>query len=170
MYLHLETDYIFELMENAGYNGPVQLGEPVPSKLALGTAFIHDDWRFVRIEYGEYGVRAFRGFFPMVAALAAGGNHVLVDSFLTEPWMIQGAAASFSQIPAYFVGLRCPLDELERRERERGDRFSGIARAYADAVHAHVCSTTSRWTLLRNRPTSARARSWSVLKNASLRR
>ena len=30
----VETDYIFELMKNAGYNGPVHLGEPVPSKLA----------------------------------------------------------------------------------------------------------------------------------------
>jgi chloramphenicol 3-O phosphotransferase len=32
----------------------------------------------------------------------------------------------------------CPVDELERRERERGDRFPGIARAFAEAVHQHV--------------------------------
>ena len=138
MFMHVEMDYIFELMENAGYNGPVQLGEPVPPKLALGTAFIHDDWKFVRIEYGEYGRRAFRSFFSMVAALADGGNNLVVDAFLTEPWMIPSAAASLAPLPAYLVGLQCPLEELERRERERGDRFPGIARASAETVHAHV--------------------------------
>jgi chloramphenicol 3-O-phosphotransferase len=58
MFLHIEMDFIFTVMEDAGYNGPVPLGEPVPPKLALGTAFVHDDWKFVRIEYGEYGQRA----------------------------------------------------------------------------------------------------------------
>jgi len=138
MFLHVEMDFIFTLMINAGYNGPVQLGEPVPPKLALGTAFIHDDWKFVRIEYGEYGMRAFSSFFPMVAALAGGGNNLVVDAFLLEPWMIPNVATSLAPLPAYLVGLRCSLDELERRERERGDRFPGIARAFAETVHASV--------------------------------
>jgi chloramphenicol 3-O phosphotransferase len=138
MYLHVEMDFIFVAMETAGYNGPVQLGEPVPPKLALGTAFIHDDWKFVRIEYGEYGQRAFNSFFPMVAALAGGGNNLIVDAFLAQPWMIPSATASLAPLPAYLVGLQCSLDELERREHERGDRFPGIARAFAATVHASV--------------------------------
>jgi chloramphenicol 3-O phosphotransferase len=116
----------------------VQFGEPVPPKLALGTAFIHDDWKFVRIEYGEHGRRAFGSFFPMVAAVAKGGNNLVVDAFLTEPWMIPSAAVTLAPLPAYLVGLQCPLEELERREHERGDRFPGIARASAETVSAHV--------------------------------
>ncbi len=36
-----------------------------------------------------------------------------------------------------FVGVRCPLDELERRERARGDREAGLASLQYDLVHAH---------------------------------
>jgi chloramphenicol 3-O phosphotransferase len=138
MFLHLEMDLVFASMESAGYNGAVQLGEVVPPRLSKGTAFIHDDWKFVRIEYGDDGRRAFRGFFSMVAGLAGERNDVIVDAFLTEPWMVTPAAASFGDLSAYLVGLHCPADELERRERERGDRFPGIARAFAETVHRYV--------------------------------
>ena len=60
MFLHVEMDYIYAAMEAAGYNGPVSEAESVPTKLSQGAAFIHDDWRFVRIEYGDEGRRAFR--------------------------------------------------------------------------------------------------------------
>lgn len=137
MFLHVQMDYVFEAMEIAGYNGAVQLGEAVPPKLARGTAFIHDNSKFVRIEYGDEGRRGFRGFFAMVAGLANEGNNVIVDALLTEPWMI-ASAAKLAGLPAYLVGVRCPLEELERRERERGDRFPGIARAFVETVHRYV--------------------------------
>lgn len=138
LFLHVEMDFVFSAMESAGYNGAVRLGEPIPPKLGRGTAFIHDDGKFVRIEYGEDGRRAFRGFFAMVAGLASEGNDMIVDAFLTEPWMVPPAAAGLAEHRAYLVGLRCPADELERRERERGDRFPGIARAFAETVHRYV--------------------------------
>jgi chloramphenicol 3-O phosphotransferase len=139
MFLHIEMDDMFGAMENAGYNGPVLLGQAVPTKLARGTAFIHDDWKFVRIEYGDEGRRVFQSFFAMIAALTQEGNNLIVDGFLTESWMIPSAAASLGALPAaYLVGLRCAEEELERRERERGDRFPGIARASARTVHKYV--------------------------------
>lgn len=138
MFLHVEMDLIFAAMEVAGYNGAVRLGEAVPPKLARGTAFIHDGEQFVRIGYGEEGRRAFRGYFGMIAALAYAGNNVIADAFLAEAWMIPSAAASLGELRAFLVGLHCDVDELERRERERGDRFPGIARAFAEAVHRHV--------------------------------
>ena len=74
----------------------------------------------------------------MTAALAESGTNLIVDGFLDEAWMIPSAAASLGSQRAFLVGLHCDLDELERRERERGDRFPGIARAFAKAVHQHV--------------------------------
>ena len=38
--------------------------------------------------------------------------------------------------PVLFVGVRCPLEELERRERGR-NRDQGLARRQFDIVHAH---------------------------------
>jgi chloramphenicol 3-O phosphotransferase len=35
----------------------------------------------------------------------------------------------------FFVGVYCPLEELERRERARGDRMIGEARDHARVVH-----------------------------------
>lgn len=35
------------------------------------------------------------------------------------------------------VGVHCPPDELERRERERGDRPPGLAARQLKQVHAH---------------------------------
>jgi chloramphenicol 3-O-phosphotransferase len=119
MFLHLEMDLVFEAMEIAGYNGAVRLGQVIPPKLVQGAAFVHDEAKFVRIDYGDDGRRAFRGFFGMVAGLAGEGNNAIIDTFLVEPWLVSSAAARLGDFPAYLVGLRCPVDELERRERER---------------------------------------------------
>ena len=40
-----------------------------------------------------------------------------------------------SPYDVFFVGVHCPLPELERRERERGDRRIGDARADFERVH-----------------------------------
>jgi chloramphenicol 3-O phosphotransferase len=139
MFLHVQMDYVFETMEGAGYNGAIQVGQEIPPKLARGSAFVHDGDEFVRIHYGEDARRAFRGFFAMVAGLAGEGNNLVVDAFLEEQWMLE-SAAKLGALPAYLVGVRCSLDELERRERERGDRFHGSARAFAESVHRYVPS------------------------------
>ncbi len=38
---------------------------------------------------------------------------------------------------AYLVGVYCPLDELQRRERIRGDRYMGTAARQFDHVHRY---------------------------------
>jgi chloramphenicol 3-O phosphotransferase len=40
-------------------------------------------------------------------------------------------------LPAYLIGVRCSLEVLEQRERERRDRTLGQARAQFERVHAH---------------------------------
>ena len=39
--------------------------------------------------------------------------------------------------PVLFVWVDCPLEELERRERARGDRSSGQAKWQYEHIHAH---------------------------------
>lgn len=43
----------------------------------------------------------------------------------------------FADLPTYLIGLDCGLAELERRERERGDRQVGRAVLQHPLVHAH---------------------------------
>ena len=40
-----------------------------------------------------------------------------------------------TDVTAIWVGLHCPVEVLEQRERDRGDRMVGQARGHADLVH-----------------------------------
>jgi chloramphenicol 3-O phosphotransferase len=88
----------------------------------------------VAIRSGPVAERAFRGMRHSVAALAAQGNDLIVDEVLL------GAKAReytelLSSFRLYWVGIFAPLDILEARERQRGDRLIGLARWQYDRVH-----------------------------------
>lgn len=85
---------------------------------------------------GPAGHRLFTGMHHSIAALSRAGNCVLADHVLVEPDWVRECAALFAGLPAYLIGIRCPLDVLERREAERGDRTLGQARLQFERVHA----------------------------------
>ena len=88
----------------------------------------------VVIRTGPVADRAFRGMRHAVAAMAAAGNNLIVDEV-----MLRGQMAEYETLLAPFalfrVGVFAPLDVLEARERERGDRMIGLARWQFDRVH-----------------------------------
>lgn len=77
------------------------------------------------------------GFHRAVAGLASAGNDVVVDHILGERWRLRDCAAVFEGYPAYLVGVHCALEELNRRERDRGNRQIGRAGFQLPLVHAH---------------------------------
>lgn len=84
---------------------------------------------------GESGRRLVRGMHHAIVALSREGVNVIADHVLVEPvWRIE-AAELFADLPAYLIGVRCPLDVLEQRERLRRNRTLGQARLQHDAVH-----------------------------------
>ena len=93
-----------------------------------------------RIESGEFpwsGMRAafFEGFHRCLPALAEAGNNLLVEHIVeTRAWMVR-LVHFLEPFDVFFVGLHCPLSELERREVHRGDRRVGEAREDYDVVH-----------------------------------
>ena len=93
-----------------------------------------------RIKSGEFewqGLRPsfFDGFHRCLAQIAAAGNNLIVDHIVeTEAWMRQ-LLGLLGSLDVFFVGVHCPLQELERRERERGNRRIGEARADYQVVH-----------------------------------
>lgn len=72
-----------------------------------------------------------------IAALSRSGNHVLVDHILAERWILDECVTVLAGLPVLFVGVRCPLEVADRRERERVDHFVGKARVQAPHIHAH---------------------------------
>jgi chloramphenicol 3-O phosphotransferase len=81
--------------------------------------------------------RTVRGFHRVVAGMAAAGNDVVVDHVLRESHWLRDCLTLLKDEEVVFVGVRCPLDEVVRRERERGDRQIGRAAYHFDRVHAH---------------------------------
>jgi chloramphenicol 3-O phosphotransferase len=77
------------------------------------------------------------GFHHCIRALSLAGHHEIVDHVLEYPYRLEECVDLLMDHPVVFVGVRCPLDELERRERKRGDRQIGLARWQFDRVHAH---------------------------------
>lgn len=77
------------------------------------------------------------GFHRAVAGMAQAGNDVVVDHVLSEPWRLQDCLEVLDGLDVVFVGVQCALDELERRERARGDRVPGQAAAQLQSVHRH---------------------------------
>ncbi|WP_234468937.1 chloramphenicol phosphotransferase CPT family protein [Streptomyces sp. MBT62] len=81
--------------------------------------------------------RTWMGFHRAVAGMAAGGNNIVVDHVLSEPWRLLDCVALFAPEDVVLVGVHCPLPELQRREQERGDRPPGLAARQITQVHAH---------------------------------
>ncbi len=84
---------------------------------------------------GPVGHQLMSGMHQAIAALARTGNNVIADHVLVEPRWLEECAELFYDLPAYLIGVRCPLDVLEQREKARRNRTLGQASAQFDLVH-----------------------------------
>lgn len=95
-----------------------------------------------RIKGGEFDWRAMRdafflGFERSLLAYVESGNDLVVEHIMeSEDWLLRLADTLAGQ-DVFFVGVHCPLDELERRERARGDRPAGDARRDYFRIHSY---------------------------------
>jgi chloramphenicol 3-O phosphotransferase len=75
---------------------------------------------------------------PAVRALVDGGNPVIFDHVLHDRAMHESCRKAFAGLDVFSVGVTCPIDILEARERERGDRVLGRARGLAGVMHGFM--------------------------------
>ena len=127
-FLHVQMDTFMEMLPK-GYNNH-------PDGFSYET--VDDDGKpKVIIQTGPVGGRALRGMRHAIAAMAAQGNHLIVDDV-----MLEGEAAEYadllSDFDVFFVGVFAPLDVLEAREHEREDRMIGLARWQYDRTHKDI--------------------------------
>ena len=82
------------------------------------------------------------GFHHSLAALAQCDNNLIVDHVLVEGaeplnWLSECLTLLAPYNP-FLVGVHCPLEELERREQDRGDRPIGLARWQYARMHRQI--------------------------------
>ena len=63
------------------------------------------------------------------------GNNLIVDHIIEQEQWLADLVGLLAPFDVFFVGVHCPLPELERRERHRGDRRIGEARTDFHSVH-----------------------------------
>jgi chloramphenicol 3-O phosphotransferase len=73
-----------------------------------------------------------------IAAMAHDGNDLIVDDVMLGRDAAQQYRELLAQHEVHFVGLFAPLDVLEARERQRGDRLIGLARWQYHRVHSGI--------------------------------
>ena len=133
-------------------NGPSSSGKSSVGRAML--PLLDEPWFFVpvdvvsgmrstayRLPLDDAGVHALltrtrRGYHRTVAALASAGNHVIMDYPLSEPWRLADLLVVLDGYDVTLVDVVCSPDELERRERVRGDRPVGLAASQAVFEHA----------------------------------
>jgi chloramphenicol 3-O phosphotransferase len=87
---------------------------------------------------GRMGHRLVRGMHRAILALSKAGSNVIADHVLVEPGWLEECIHMFGEMQAYLIGVRCPLEVLEQRERARRDRTLGQAKLQYEVVHAHT--------------------------------
>lgn len=137
------------LLNGASSSGKSSLARAIQSR--IDTPFWHisiDHLRdsgvlpSARIKSGEFDWRAMReafflGFERSLLAYLEAGNDLIVEHIMeSEAWLLR-LADMLAGDDVFFVGVHCALEELERRERERGDRPIGDARRDFHSIHSY---------------------------------
>ncbi len=86
------------------------------------------DWKRIRPQ-------VFDGYYRCLPALLSAGNNLVVDLIIETEGQRDRLRELLAPYDVYLVGLRCPVEELERREAARGDRRIGDARRDVQTVH-----------------------------------
>jgi chloramphenicol 3-O phosphotransferase len=89
-----------------------------------------DWWRQVR-------PRFFAGFHRCLPALASAGNDLIVEHIIEFRSWREQLAVLLAGLDVFLVGVHCDVDELDRRERARGDRRIGEGRTHVEVDRIH---------------------------------
>ena len=92
----------------------------------------------VAARFGTVYRRLVDSMAPAVRALVDGGNRVIFDHVLHDEAMHRSCRNAFAGLDVFAVGVTCPIEILEARERARGDRVLGRARGLARVVHSFM--------------------------------
>lgn len=90
------------------------------------------------LRVGKAGEDAIKGMHRAIAAYAKAGNNVIVDYILYEQEWLKDLVCVLQDFRVYFVGVRIPLEILEKREKARATSPVGHARSHYYTVHEPV--------------------------------
>jgi len=87
---------------------------------------------------GETGHRLVSAMHSSISGLSKMGWNVIADHVLVEPAWVKECVRILSDLPAYLIGVQCPLEVLEQRERSRKNRTLGQTRLQFPLIHKDI--------------------------------
>jgi len=87
------------------------------------------------LQVGPFAVKMNGAMREIVLALAKKGFNIIIDDVASEEGAYESWKATLKGYDVLWIGLIAPLDVIEKREKERGDRQVGQGRAAAGLVH-----------------------------------
>ncbi|OUR96797.1 hypothetical protein A9Q84_10680 [Halobacteriovorax marinus] len=78
------------------------------------------------------------GFHSTIRAFADSGVNCIVDHVFQDEDIYFDISKKLKDHEVFFIGLHCPIDILEKRETNRGDRTIGTAERQINKVHRNV--------------------------------
>jgi chloramphenicol 3-O phosphotransferase len=125
IFLHVQMDAFLDMMPARTLGTP----EGLTFEIAQSEA-----GPVVTVKSGDALERTLRGMRASIAAMAGEGCNIVIDDVMIEDRSAEYRAL-LEGFDLHFVGVFAPLDVLEAREKARGDRALGLARAQFDVVH-----------------------------------
>ena len=75
------------------------------------------------------------GYYRSLRAFLSAGHNILADTGFYTPELLNQCVNELKGETVWLVGVHCLLEELERREKARGDREIGLAREQQATIH-----------------------------------
>lgn len=113
-------------------------GQPAPEGFSWEPAQDPTGHPIYQIHAGPFAKRIVRTLKDIPLLLASQQYNLIIDDVAFGAVEVEEWKQVLKGYSVLYVGVVTPLDVLERRERERGDRFLGGARGQYFKVHENV--------------------------------
>ena len=131
-FLHVGIDQIISMMPNKINNW---VGGSAPLGFSWQESLDQNGNRIQNLQVGPFARKVSDTFPEIVLLLAKLGHFIIVDDVAIGQEQFKRWKAQLQDFSVLYVGIRVPLEILELREKQRGDRILGSSRAQFNQVH-----------------------------------
>jgi chloramphenicol 3-O phosphotransferase len=134
-FLHVGIDKIIDFMPDKINNWE---GGPAPLGFSWEEGKDPTGHRIYNIQAGPFAKKVTRSLKDITHLLATQHYNLIIDDVAFGAIQVEEWKQVLKEFKVLYVGITTPLEILEQRERARGDRFLGSARAQYYKVHENV--------------------------------
>lgn len=134
-FLHIGIDRVIGMMPDKLNNWE---GEPAPLGFSWKQSTDESGHPVNEIQAGPFANKMVQTLINIVLTIAKMGHYVIIDDVSFGKDQVDIWKEALKKYNVLWIGMKAPLNTLEEREKERGNRMHGSARAQYFQVHKNV--------------------------------